>query len=72
MTLCSTLLIMNEAIKPLVFVPDSAPHKYLIGKKKIRSTDPKIKIIKSDLWATPQLFVCFCWGGLCSLYCIVY
>ena len=51
---------MNEAYKLLVLVPNSAPHKYLIGKKKkekkdIRPTDPKMKN-KSDLRETQQLF----------------
>ena len=44
MTLFSTLLFMNEAYKSLVFVPNSASHKYLIVKKK------------SDFRATQQLF----------------
>ena len=46
MTLYSTLLIMNEAYKSLVLVPNSAPHKYLIGEKEKETnpTDPpKIK-----------------------------
>ena len=34
MILCSTFSLMNEAYKPVVFVPNSAPHKYLIGTKK--------------------------------------
>ena len=34
MTLYSTYLIMNEAYKSLVLAPNSAPSKYLIGKKK--------------------------------------
>ena len=33
MTLYTTLLIMNEAYQSLVLVPNSAPHKYLIGMK---------------------------------------
>ena len=33
-TLYSTLSIMTEAYKSLVLVPNLAPHKYLIGKKK--------------------------------------
>ena len=35
MTLSTTLVIMNEAYKSLVLVPNSAPHKYLIAKKNI-------------------------------------
>ena len=35
MTLCSTLLIMNEAYKLLVLVPNSAPHKCLKNKQKL-------------------------------------
>ena len=67
MTLYSTLLIINEAYKSLVLVPNSAPHTYLIGKKykKIQPTDPKIKKL-SDLRATQQLlflFLFFFLGG---------
>ena len=47
---------MNEAYKSLALIPNSAPHKYLIGKKKEKKkknpTDVKMK--KSDLRATQQ------------------
>ena len=57
MTVCSTLLIMNEAYKSLVLVPN----KYLIrnfflkNQKSNKSNRPQNK--KSDLRATQQLLL---------------
>ena len=51
-TLYSTLLLMNEAYKSLVLVPNLPPHKCLIGKKEEEKKEEK-KGIPTD--PTPKL-----------------